>query len=196
LIVDRVDEDGHVSIERVDLGGRTLRVLSRSPTDYYSACTRDGLTWFLADQGARPNLARCDDNGCREISAKSVVGLSVSPDGDRLAFVSITSLGLMVEWMSSNGGEIHEITQVDSLCRIGWATARTIWVSKKRDGALVWTEFDVDCGRATGRTTAGTHDCSDGLSDPASPLDSDLRVVASSTSQLRFIGGEHLSVRQ
>jgi hypothetical protein len=89
--------------------------------------------------------------------------------------------------MPADGGPAHDVTDSETGCQAGWASNNTLWVSRRRDGKILWTEVDADSGKETGKTVPGERDCSDGGNDPASPVDTDLRVVASRVSQLRLL---------
>jgi hypothetical protein len=89
--------------------------------------------------------------------------------------------------MPVDGGATHEVTDTETGCAIGWATNQTLWVSRRRDGKFLWTEVDADSGKETGQTVPGQRDCSDGGSDPLSPVNPDLRVIAERVSQLRLL---------
>jgi hypothetical protein len=78
---------------------------------------------------------------------------------------------------------------------MGWASNQTLWVSRRRDGKILWTEVDADSGKETGRAVPGLRDCTDGGSDPMSPVNSDLRVIPNRASQLRLLPREYLSQR-
>jgi len=76
---------------------------------------------------------------------------------------------------------------------VGWASAETMWVSRRRGREIVWTEVDADTGRETGQTVPGSRDCGDARPDPASPVSADLRIVYDQTSQLRLVPNERLA---
>jgi hypothetical protein len=74
----------------------------------------------------------------------------------------------------------------------GWSGPHALWISRRREGRLLWTEVDADSGKETGRTTPGSHDCADGSPDPMSPVDLDLRLVLEQKSEVRFIPSQLL----
>ena len=136
-----------------------------------------------------------DRDGCRDVYRGFAVGLSLSPDNRRLAFVTMDPRGGAVKWMDANGGPQHEVAETETFCPAGWASATTIWVSRRRGRTIMWTEVDADSGRETGKTRPGTHDCFDGRPDPGSPVNPDLRIVHDQTSQVRLIANDQLTAR-
>jgi hypothetical protein len=107
--------------------------------------------------------------------------------------VSIDKRGSIVQWISADGGEPHDVAETETTCQVGWATADTIWVSRRRGRKIVWTEVEADTGHETGRTVPGTRDCNDSRPDPASPVNADLSIVYDQTSQIRLVPHEHLA---
>jgi tRNA A-37 threonylcarbamoyl transferase component Bud32 len=187
LIVDRGLESGGVNVEIIDRSGRLIRRVSNGPITGTSSCTPDGREWFFMEGIAPMVIKRCSEKECRVLAERIVYGLSASPDGTRLAFVTLASRGPLVGWMPADGGPAHDVTDSETGCQAGWASNNTLWVSRRRDGKILWTEVDADSGKETGKTVPGERDCSDGGNDPASPVDTDLRVVASRVSQLRLL---------
>ena len=187
LIVDRALDDGRAVVDRIDQSGKLIRRLSEGPLSGQSDCSPDGQTWFFADGTSPPRLEQCRETGCRVLAEHSSYGLSVSPDGQRVAFVKLASRGPLVGWMPAAGGATHEVVDTETACAIGWASNQTLWVSRRRDGKFLWTEVDADTGKETGHTVLGQRDCSDGGGDPLSPVNPDLRVIAERVSQLRLL---------
>ena len=66
-------------------------------------------------------------------------------------------------------------------------------MSRRHGRKIVWTEVEADTGRETGTTAPGSRDCADARPDPASPVNTDLRIVYDQTSQLRLVPNEHLA---
>jgi hypothetical protein len=116
----------------------------------------------------------------------------VSPDGSRLAFVDVQKSGPMVRVISAQGGLAREVIGTETVCSPGWSSEKTIWVSRRLSGKLVWMEVDADSGKETGRSVPGSRDCSDGHSDPDSPVDPTLRIVEEQRSQVRLLPGEYI----
>jgi len=192
LIVSRELDAEKTVIERIDSSGRYIERLSDGPADWSPACTDDGKVWYFRALLPQANVRRCDRDGCREILQGFGLGLSVSPDGRRLVFVSVDTRGSTVRWIDANGGEPHEVADTETYCPPGWASDSTVWVSRRRGREIVWSEFDVDTGRATGKTLPGSHDCADLRPDPRSPVDPDLRIIYDQASQVRLLPNEHL----
>ena len=117
--------------------------------------------------------------------------LSISPDGRHLAFVALERKGAVVDLMDLQSGRVRELVETETGCKAGWASATTLWVSRRRDGNVIWTEVDAESGRETGKSVPGLRDCTDGRPDPQSPVDPDVRVVYEHTAQLRLIDREH-----
>ena len=187
LIVDRGLPDGRVVVDRIDQSGKLVGRLSEGPLAGQGDCSPDGQTWFFVEGTSPPRLEQCRETGCRVLAEHSSYGVSASPDGKRLAFVKLATRGPLVGWMPVDGGAIHDVVDTETACAIGWASNQTLWVSRRRDGKFLWTEVDADSGKETGQTVPGQRDCSDGGSDPLSPVNPDLRVIAERVSQLRLL---------
>jgi hypothetical protein len=84
------------------------------------------------------------------------------------------------------------VVETETLCRPGWSSDRTLWVSRREGPDFVWTEVEADGGRPTGKRVPGSRHCYDGGTDPASPVDPDVRVLADRRSQLRFLPMRYL----
>jgi hypothetical protein len=193
LIVDRSLGNGAVAVEIIDRSGQLIRRLSAGPVSGSSSCSPDGKEWFFMEGLAPMTLKRCREGGCRVITERNLHGVSVSPDGRRIAFVTLASRGPLIGWMPVDGGPTHDVTDSETGCPIGWASNQTLWVSRRRDAKIVWTQVDADSGKETGQTVPGQRDCSDGGDDPSSPVNPDLRVTAVRTSQLRLLPRVYLN---
>src|SRR5262249_43313865 len=132
LIVSREVEPERTVIERTDLAGKPIELLSAGPADWSPACSPDGKVWYYRPHLPQPSIRRCDPTACRDIFQGFAVGLSPSPDGRRLAFVTMDTRGSTVRWIGADGGEPHEVTETETTCPVGWASADTIWVSRRR----------------------------------------------------------------
>jgi len=173
-------------IARITADGRPPRVLTSgwlsSPT-----CSRIGKDWWYSRLfGDDRGLYRCSDLGCTRIVQDHVLGSSLSPDEKRISFLVGTNRGLRVGWAPSAGGAVHEVTDAETACFPGWASSRTLWVSRRRRGVLLWTEVDADTGRETGSVVPGGKTCFDDFPDPESPTGQDVGIVVEQTSQVRF----------
>lgn len=175
------------SLIRLDREGRSPREVARGQQLRTVACAPDGATWYPIQWGNASNVARCDTSGCVPLVEGELWSVAVSPSGERLAFVRTSAGGLRVETMSVRGGEARAVTLADALCPIGWSSDHALWVPRRVDAKLTWTEVDVKSGAATGKTKVGAHDCTDGWADPESPVQSDLRIVTRSISQIRSV---------
>jgi hypothetical protein len=195
LVISREIDPEKTVIERVDSAGRYIEQLSDGPADWSPACSNDGKVWYYRPHLPQPSIKRCDRDGCREIFSGFAFGLSMSPDGRRLSFTTVDTRGSTVRWMAADGGEPHEVAETETVCPTGWASATTIWVSRRRDGKIIWTEVDADSGRETGKTSPGSHDCADLRPDPLSPVSPDVRVIYDQTSQVRLLPSDHLAAQ-
>jgi hypothetical protein len=101
----------------------------------------------------------------------------VSTDGSRVAFVEFEPRAPIVKWISVDGGDAHEVSETETGCPAGWASPKTLWVSRRYGSSVVWKEVDADSGRETGKAVPGSRDCADGRLDPLSPVDPDLRII-------------------
>ena len=146
---------------------------------------------FFVKRDAGGVIRRCTSTGCETISNVSVFGLAASPAGDRLSFVTTGKRGPVVQWMSTRGGLVHDVTNTETGCAPGWSSPRTLWVSRRQGKEILWTEVEVDGGRPTGKTVPGSRDCSDGPEDPVS-RGPDVRVLSDRRSQLRLLPMRYL----
>jgi tRNA A-37 threonylcarbamoyl transferase component Bud32 len=180
-------------VERVDPDGRLIATMTGGPSDVAPVCSPDGRILFYLQQQGRPSIMRCDRAGCRSILNRPAMSLSISPDGQHLAFVALEVRGPVVELMDLRGGQVRELMETETACQMGWTSAKTLWVSRRRDGKIIWIEVDTESGRETGQSFPGSRDCADGYPDPKSPVQPDLRMVYDQISQLRLLGKEHLA---
>jgi len=192
LVVSR-ERDDRMVVERVDPDGKLISAITTGPWDVGPVCSPDGTVLFYLQYNGPPSIMRCDHAGCRSIANRPAMTLSISPDGRHLAFVALEKRGPIVELMDLRSGHVRELVETETACKAGWASAATLWVSRRRDAKIIWTEVDAESGRETGKSVPGSRDCADGRPDPLSPVDPDLRVVYDHTSQLRLLGREHLA---
>ena len=155
--------------------GPPIRRLSESPTSGHPGCSPDGQVWYFVDAASPTIINRCRDNECRKIGERGSYGVSVSPDGQRARFPDVASRGPRVGWISADGGATMMSSTGDGM-RDWLGIEPDLWVSRRRDAKIVWTEVDADSGKETGQAVPGQRDCSDGGSDPLSPVNPDLRV--------------------
>jgi hypothetical protein len=130
---------------------------------------------------------RCENKVCKRIIDGAAMSLSVSPDGKRIALVTFGKRGPVVTVAAADGSGVRELVETETACKAGWASTKTLWVSRRRGGTPVWLEIDADSARDTGKSVPGSRDCSDARPDPISPVQPDVRVVFQQTSQLRLI---------
>jgi hypothetical protein len=167
--------------------------MTNGPFDWSPVCTSDGKTLLYVDEEHQGQLTACDTAGCRTLLKGGVIGaLAMSPDDRRLLFLTSTTRGSSVRWIGVGGGTVHDITQSEPACLPGWSSASAIWTLRRPSGITGWTEVDVDSGRPTGRFVPSSHDCSDGIPDPNSPVTVDVRAVVDRTSQLRLLPKRYL----
>jgi hypothetical protein len=190
IVVSRRRSD--TVIERMDTRGNVLQVIGTNWSNSTAACSPDGKVWYIDRMGTEGGIQKCSAAGCREFVSGSVASPSVSPDGDRVEFTAFEKRGPIVKWVNADGGQAHEVSETETGCEAGWASARTLWVSRRRAGKVVWAEVDAESGREVGRTAPGSRDCSDGRRDPNSPVQPDLRIVYDQASQLRLLSRQHL----
>jgi hypothetical protein len=184
LLAEKVS-DG-IAIVRVGADGAALAQMTKGPADLHVSCAPDGRRWFYSGFGPSPGLFRCDDAGCKRVVAEPTWGSAVSPDGARIAFTTVAARGPVVRCMPTDGGEMRDLLDTETICSPAWSTARTLWISRRRGSDLVWTEVDADTARPTGRVHAGTSDCSDARNDPDTP-DATVSVRVHRRSQIRLV---------
>jgi hypothetical protein len=190
LLVAEQKAGGSV-VERLDRRGHVLAELTRGPHDKYVSCAPDGKVWFYSNFGRDPGLWRCAGVECRRIVTAPIWFSEVSPDGSRVAYATVGARGPAVRWLPTDGGASHDVSDSETICGPHWSSPRTLWLSRRWSGQLVWREIDVDTGRETGRTSAGSTDCTDGWADPTTP-DMDVRVAAETRTELRVVPSAYL----
>ena len=118
LIVSEELEPEKIVIERLDAPGRRIEQLSQGPRDWSPACSPDGKVWFYRPHAPQPERSGAaimrrlprDFPGLR-------LGLAASPDGKRLAFVTMDKRGTIVQWIGADGGEPHEVAETETRAR-------------------------------------------------------------------------------
>ena len=185
LLLSEKFGDG-IAIVRIDPRGATLGRMSPGPADLQVTCAPDGRSWLYSSFGSEIGLWRCDGTGCRRLVGDSTWGSAISPDGQRIAFATVTARGPAVRWVASDGGEAHDLADTETICGPTWSSARTLWIARRRSNNIVWTEIDADSARPTGRVRPGTSDCTDARNDPETP-DAPVRVRVERHAQLRLV---------
>jgi len=185
LIAVRGTQEGDLNAYHIDRAGKNIGPRIAGPWVVSPGCSPDGATVFYLE-GPSWQTKKCGVKGCRVLVERPAQSLAVSPDGKRLTLLSFEARGIVVWVADTETGASHDLSEVENACAPGWASARTVWLPRKRAGKPVWVEVDADSARETGKVVPGSRDCSDGRSDPASPVDPDLRVLYDRTSQLRL----------
>jgi Protein kinase domain len=162
----------------------------------YPRCSSDGRFMFWENMSQPMALQRCDDSGCRTLFKGEAGTLSLSPDDRRLAFLTEENRGHVIRWAATDGqGGGREVAVVDTACNPVWANERDLWVALHHGRRVTWTEFDSDTARPTGRTLAGTRDCTDNVPDPASPGMEAVKIEFAVRSQIRVLPAKYLPGR-
>ena len=178
-----LDPDGRV--------GGTLADATSSPR-----CSSDGRTMFWAALGQTPTLQRCDGTHCRTLFNGEAGTLSLSPDDRRLAFLTEQNRGHVIRWVGTDGqGGGREVRVVDTKCAPVWSNEKDLWVALRNGRRVVWTEFDSDSAKPTGRTSPGTRDCTDNIPDPAVPGAEAVKIEYAFQSQVRVLPAKYLPGR-
>jgi len=186
------DEGGRTVTKLIDPQGHTLKTIAPGPLDGPGACSPDGRVAYYSHLGTPATLRRCDELGCRDLVQGPLAGPAVSPDGTKVAFIELDKRGPVVKWIADTGGEVHEVADSETGCAPGWSSNRTLWVSRRRGGVVVWVELDTETGHETGWRRPGGRACPDGRADPDSPVNPDLQIVYDQTSQLRLLDAKFL----
>ena len=76
----------------------------------------------------------------------------------------------------SLGGAVHDVIDTETVCRPGWSSSQTLWVSRRGGKGLVWTEWRSDGGRRNGQAGWWAHTIARRGDDPTSPVEPELRV--------------------
>jgi len=183
--------DGRSRIVELDDQGHDRGFLSPGPQDEAPSILPDGLAWtYVRRSGDAPGLYRCAFGGaCARLAATIMPYATVSPNGQRLAYVDPEAQGPRARIVALTGGPARDVGDASSYCGPVWSSARTLWISRRAAGTPEWVEVDVDepdGARPTGRTLRGTRDCSDGLPDPSGPTRGGARIVVDWRSELRL----------
>jgi hypothetical protein len=190
LLLAEKSGDG-IAVVRVDPRGAALARMSPGPSDLQVTCAPDGRSWLYSSFGAGLGLWRCEGTSCRRLVGDATWGSAVSPDGERIAFATVTARGPAVRWVASAGGDAHDLADTETICGPTWSSPRTLWIARRHGSNIVWTEIDADSGRATGRVRPGTSDCTDARNDPETP-DAPVRVRVERHAQLRLVPAAEL----
>jgi serine/threonine protein kinase len=185
LLLSEKSGDG-IAIVRVDPHGAALARMSPGPADLQVTCAPDGRSWFYSSFGPGLGLWRCEGESCRRLVGEATWGSAVSPDGERVAFATVTARGPAVRWVPTGGGEARDLADTETICGPAWSSPRTLWIARRRGSHVVWTEVDADSARPTGRTRPGTSDCTDARNDPETP-DTPVRIRVERHSQIRLV---------
>jgi tRNA A-37 threonylcarbamoyl transferase component Bud32 len=180
-------------INRRTFAGNLVSRLTEGPEDHSPSCSSDGRVWCYVKDKPSPGVVRCDGQGCTQIIDRPALAARISPDGSRIIFVSAEKRGLAIYVSAGDGTGIREVRETETFCSPGWSSLHAVWLSRRRGELFVWTEVDIDSNRETGRTTAGTTECSNGDEDPASPVNPDVRVVVQRQAQVRVLAQKYLS---
>jgi hypothetical protein len=185
---ERNGKDRTVWLDASGRVGDTLAEETDSPR-----CSSDGRTMFWATAGQTPTIQQCDGTGCRALFKGVAALLSLSPDDSRLAFMTEQNRGHVIRWVATDGhGGGREVTVVDTGCNPVWSNEKDLWVALRDGRRVVWTEFDSDSAKPTGRTSAGTRDCTDTIADPAAPGEEAVKVEFAAHSQVRVLPAKDL----
>jgi hypothetical protein len=173
----------------LDADGRVKRRFASSSLNTMSAvCSPDGRDRYVVGALPKSGLYRWGDDEAPELFANVVTPfIAMAPDGKRLALAKPSPAAFVASWMSLTDRQLHEIGISDSNCEISWASNHSVWLAKRRGGRLLWIEVDVDTRAETGQAVEGAHICANGLPDPQSPGNKDLRVETTTTSEIRSV---------
>jgi hypothetical protein len=178
---------GGTEIVRMDRAGRPVQTLLRDADALGFGCSPDGAVWYFGGFSKRQGIHRCDDHGCTALTSTVAARATVSPDGQRIAFLSGGGGGITVSWMPTAGGPVRGISTTETGCDPAWSTARNLWVSRRRDGRIRWIEIDTETLVETGKAVDGSRDCATGVQDPKRPSAPPVWVETKYTTELRYI---------
>jgi hypothetical protein len=190
IALSEVLPDGRAVISRLNLTTLQKVVVTAGPDDGQPSCTSDGSKLFHTSLSPQGGLSACDEKGCRLIYAGTIWSAAVSPDGGKIGFILIGRRGPGLYWMNLADGSVRTILDTETVCKPVWSSATALWVSRRRGTAFVWTEIELEEGRATGRELPGASDCTSGWPDPKSPGPSEVRLTRARKTQVRLIRNE------
>ncbi|MDB4982257.1 MAG: hypothetical protein JWM82_3009, partial [Myxococcales bacterium] len=187
-ILVAIRRDGLERIVEVDEEGHE-RSLTAGPVDESPSILPGGRAWtYVRRGGDAPGYYRCVFEGaCTRVLELIMPYATVSPDGTLVAYEDPVPQGPRARLVALAGGAPRDLGDGGSFCAPVWSSPRTLWISRRTEGAPTWVELDVAAPevRPTGRTRPGSRACADGLPNPAAPLRDGARIIVSATSQLR-----------
>jgi WD40-like Beta Propeller Repeat len=182
--------DGSASIVEIGLDGQIKGPVRGDLKGFEPHCSPDGRVLYYLTLSEPTGIERCEGGVCREIVRGLAGATALSPDGNRLAFFVSKNSGLSYQWIPTDGrGSARQIIETAGGCIPEWSTNEDLWLAVRRGREVIWKEFNVESGRATGRTSPGSHDCSDGLPDPLAPIRDDVAIERRFRTQLRLLPG-------
>jgi tRNA A-37 threonylcarbamoyl transferase component Bud32 len=188
LLLAEADGEGKARIARRSRSGTLVEYLSNGPDDGSVSCSRDGRWFYVQMSGDNTSVRRCDAQHCEDLMTGKVWRAQVSPDGSKLAVISVQKRGPTVSWMDvREPNRLHVLRETETICAPSWSAQGTLWISRREGATVVWTEIDLASGRETGRRQPGRGDCTDGVQDPTPPGVPEPRLIPVFVTQLRVI---------
>jgi hypothetical protein len=188
--------EGQGRVVRLNERGELADPLAEKVVGFAPMCSADGKVLYYVEAGLRPALRRCEGQRCETIVQGLVEVATLSPNDDRIAFFQSSNGGLSFQWIRSDGrGGPKQITEAATACVPEWSTNRDLWLAVRRGRKVQWTEFDVESGLPTGRTSPGSRDCSDGVQDPLAPVHPSVGLDVRFTTQVRILPAQDLRPR-
>ena len=130
-----------IGITRLDRRGTLLSRMTEGPADLQVSCAPDGRVWFYSSFAGPLGLWRCEQADCRRVVTEATWGSAVSPDGRRVAFVTVGARGPGIHWMASAGGDIHDVAETETILR-----PELVFAPDALDLATAWERDDLDRG--------------------------------------------------
>jgi hypothetical protein len=161
----------------LDLISAEYRVLPKSQFGLWPSFFPEGEQWAHVVMNTNdPGIYRCSlaETTCRRIvSDPQAFRPVVSPDGTRIAYLTLTVRGYRVRLIHSEGGTARDLAVSEGGCPAVWSSVDRLWVSQQKGAKPTWVEIMAADGMETGKRLPQRRNCLDGRfeRDPALPIE-------------------------
>jgi hypothetical protein len=188
-------EGGAYRVIRRTRKGGMIRYSTDGPMDYGVSCSRDGRWFYLKASDGKGTVVGCGPDGCTDLLKGNFWRIRVSPDGSRLAVLSLEKRGPTVSWIElREPANVHFLRETETTCCPTWSSNGAIWITSREGAATVWIEVDIRSGKDTGRRQRGSTNCSDGTEEPNPPGEPEAKFTSTFRTQLRVIAQDVLGL--
>jgi hypothetical protein len=177
LLVEEYWEGPSSRLAVLDLISAKYRVLPKSQFGLWPSFFPEGEQWVHVVVNTNdPGIYRCSlaETTCRRIvSEPQAFRPVVSPDGTRIAYLTLTVRGNRVWLIHSEGGTARDLAVSEGGCPAVWSSVDRLWISRQNGGKPTWVEIMAANGMETGKRLPQRKNCLDGRfeRDPALPIE-------------------------